>query len=1429
MTTTTINDSVNSFVAFQNQNRGLQGEEVALDANALSGQVPAGENSVIGIAAISSAGQTVTFGSGENAVLFQGSHSTSPSSGGQPDSYSFSVGDTGVVTVHDNNTGLNETLSAVNFLIFNNGVQNADGSYQSIEFIESGADYQAASLYNAALSRLPDLPGLEYYAARLASGEISLLQASADFLASPEFQNHFTAASLPADNGGPNDQAFITQLYQNVLHRTPAASELAYYISDLQGTLPGIAQQSRAQLLINFALSPEDEADTSGWLINSGAGGYTDFNSATIDASAFNTETAGQPLLVTAPSSGSFAVTVQSTASLNAHSFGNGTIDVLGNLDTTVTLANGTAGAAEAIAFSGSGHNTVDISGTAAAPVPGDNIAGGSGSTTINANNVVMAAGESWSGGGGSNNVLNVTGVNDFSAGSITNFQTVTMHSSAQFNLTELQGISSITEASGGVGSLTVKYEQTDGSLQSIDLTGKLSGIKTLVIDGGKSGISVSLGASDLSSLSSFSEVNGATVSTTVAGAEQLYAINSGASYSITDTAANIAAAPATVTAHATSTSVRSGPGVSDFLIACEAAYCESPLAEVSDGTPSTNVLDVDLLNSLKANKITSWKVLDVTYLPQDGFYGAAFLTSAGDLIISYEGTIFKLTSTFGLASLAADKQILGGTLPQTVAADALTFAKAAEAIAQKTVGYDGDAYVTGHSLGGMEAEYVAANAGGTLTVSGGDTFGAPGLPGYVSASTPSATALTNYVDYGDPVGNFASNMSLANNAGSVESIGFAPNSGADHVDVGSVQMVGNSLNGVALRIFAPLPSLALDLNVASLTFVRFHMLTNYATDLGVTLASEPAAGPPSPEDILATLDSALGSQGQQDFAGAHSTGAGEIETPIFVISENANGTTITITQRLSTSVQSEPGTDVIQLDPQTFKVIQETFVSSPSSTSPGKTTIQLLPDVTSSGDSQNFTFAQSANDTLVLENPGAYTGSIAGFVPGTAIDLAAVNATAATIHGDVLTVQTSNGALTLNLASGADYSQDSLQIVSDGNGGSIIKNESPVQIFDGPNGSTTGTGGALSDGSVVAWEQNGSQEQAFIYNHGAISVLNLTAFQATIDPSIVNQVRITIPSPTVTSATAQVVYDANDNGYMTGEAEITVTIDDNGHFANVNANFISHNGSIEYFALPNNAGWVTGVSNNGLVVGDAYIDTPQNGPVGFIYSAGQFITISPSGSSSVSMTGINSSGVAVGNYSDVLNSNYPWHAFIYSNGTYTDINPANSIATYAYAINDSGEVVGTYYDTKNTPHGFSYINGTTTTIDHPGSAITVVEAVNSEGQMAGYSVSASGMQYFAYSGGTFYDIPLPSADGIIIGNPLDPKLHISDSGQVSGTYTDRQAVTHGFTYTISASSTAQNSTTLEDAANSSAEAHSSAYVSPQMLIGQSSQTSWHL
>jgi hypothetical protein len=177
-----------------------------------------------------------------------------------------------------------------------------------------------------------------------------------------------------------------------------------------------------------------------------------------------------------------------------------------------------------------------------------------------------------------------------------------------------------------------------------------------------------------------------------------------------------------------------------------------------------------------------------------DGFYSQAYEdTSNGLVIIAYEGT-YTNTLDYAFGTAAADALIAGG-LPPSCLSDAVRFARQVRTF----VGANTPIYVTGHSLGGTEAEQVALTLGSSIA--GGVTFGATGLPGYSGPSNQQN--FVDYVDYGDPVGNYASDSSSELNGISLTGNHF-----------GSVVQVGNSFDAFYLKSaevvaeFSPIDSL---------------------------------------------------------------------------------------------------------------------------------------------------------------------------------------------------------------------------------------------------------------------------------------------------------------------------------------------------------------------------------------------------------------------------------------------------------------------------------------------------------------------------------------------------------------------------------------------------------------------------------------------
>ena len=210
-------------------------------------------------------------------------------------SYLVAVDATGAANVQPAAGGAAQTGSAIGVIQF---------SDVSI-FVLNNAESSVALLYEAALGREPDAAGLTNWIniynnlpssvqsagvysalAETSGGYNGSLSIADGFIQSTEFQSKYGAL----DTAG-----YVTQLYANVLHRTPDSGGMTTWMTAL--TLVGQSYvdansvshagqgESRAYVLVGFAESNENIADcaassttsgTAGWLINTNEGGYVD-------------------------------------------------------------------------------------------------------------------------------------------------------------------------------------------------------------------------------------------------------------------------------------------------------------------------------------------------------------------------------------------------------------------------------------------------------------------------------------------------------------------------------------------------------------------------------------------------------------------------------------------------------------------------------------------------------------------------------------------------------------------------------------------------------------------------------------------------------------------------------------------------------------------------------------------------------------------------------------------------------------------------------------------------------------------------------------------------------------------------------------------------------------------------------------------------
>jgi hypothetical protein len=121
-----------------------------------------------------------------------------------------------------------------------------------------GSAGQIFRLYSAAFGRPAEAAGMGYWIWRMDAGS-SLQTVSKEFMTGqPEFDKMYGI--------NPTNEVFITQLYRNVLHRDPDAAGLQYWTDSLNNNTNPDMKAVRAQMLIDFSDSLENQAIVIGSL-----------------------------------------------------------------------------------------------------------------------------------------------------------------------------------------------------------------------------------------------------------------------------------------------------------------------------------------------------------------------------------------------------------------------------------------------------------------------------------------------------------------------------------------------------------------------------------------------------------------------------------------------------------------------------------------------------------------------------------------------------------------------------------------------------------------------------------------------------------------------------------------------------------------------------------------------------------------------------------------------------------------------------------------------------------------------------------------------------------------------------------------------------------------------------------------------------------
>lgn len=217
------------------------------------------------------------------------------------------------------------------------------------------------------------------------------------------------------------------------------------------------------------------------------------------------------------------------------------------------------------------------------------------------------------------------------------------------------------------------------------------------------------------------------------------------------------------------------------------------------------------------------------------GMSAKVWITDRHQVIIAYQGTTggsnALLNPLAAVTQTIADVGIYAQTTPPAER-DALAFAREVASYAASRGVAASNIFVTGHSLGGIEAEYVAQQTG-----LGGIGFEPTGIPKQL-ATPGNGSNFVDVVTYGDPVGNYSSDIKGEQPFAPV----YAPGQSGALPHYGQVVMVGTPADQAQLTQAVASwnnPGLNQATVLASLAglLAEYHLPAVQAHDLGVSLS----------------------------------------------------------------------------------------------------------------------------------------------------------------------------------------------------------------------------------------------------------------------------------------------------------------------------------------------------------------------------------------------------------------------------------------------------------------------------------------------------------------------------------------------------------------------------------------------------------------
>ena len=674
------------------------------------------------------------------------------------------------------------------------------------------------------------------------------------------------------------------------------------------------------------------------------------------------------------------------------------------------------------------------------------------------------------------------------------------------------------------------------------------------------------------------------------------------------------------------------------------------------------------------------------------GMTAVVFMNQAtNQIVISFRGsTLDAFYDDWISADLLG---IAAGTVPQAFG-DALLFAQTVQQA------YPGSTiYVTGHSLGGAEAEYVAATldaATGAQNSISGITFAAPAISSLLPVGVPYASVpLVNYVNTLDPIGNF-----IATTVG-------ATTQGAH---------VGSTIELPLPVDFSNVFTAGLLVLGSAALAATYHPLGAYASallKLGYINTDPIAQSASSSEPIdLATIYPTIQNVANGTAADGMATQSGTV-----TVSTSVGNISIFVAEAASPSGGLGFSSSILTANntlSQTTSFNADGNLVSDSTTLDGMIVQSPTLDpasinVSSSGAILIGIPSQQQGDevTLVANPDGSEAVDIGGDSSSsiqTAVDFAAGGTTGDTLTvsdtscGDVdlsVTIQNGDTSQVSSDASLVDVSQDFDFAGSSGT--LLLENPSTFSgtISNFVAGDTidlvgvSATGATLNtSGTTLNVELNGGGTLAL----NVASVQSNQGFAAISDGAGGSDIVVgTLVGDYLITSLSDPDAIPEEGGGVEEYATFPVGINDSGTIvgnATGAGGFIYINGQFESLNDPNSLPTsvipfygtdVSGISNNGVIAGTFSYSSSDAEPLfteaAFIYNNGSFTTINfPYGANGpvFDVGGINDSETFVGQDFDPGQE-----PFIYQNGTHGESGPG----AYYTAINDAGIVLGSYGD----------------------------------------------------------------------------------------------------------------------------------------------------